>query len=965
MRTLIATSGRRGRAIIVLLALVLGLRAASWAYWGAPSAGSASGKVSTLQAPTVASAEPGAGAVTLSWNAVTPPSAGTVRYYVTRDGGTPGGTCPSASSPSTVTSCTDSGASIASHSYTITAVWHSWTAKSSTASAQVTFGAATHLLLSPANANTIAGVADNLTITAQDAANNTVTSYTGARSLTFGGAGTIGANHPAVTSSAGSAVAFGNPTTINFSGGIATVSGAANGAMALYKAEAAKITVSDGTISSGSGASVTVSPASAASFSVPTPSTQTAGTAFEVTLTALDAFGNTATSYTGASKPISFSGPTNSPNGKAPVYPASVSFASGVGTAKGITLYNASATTALTAKEGSSISGSSGNFTVSPASAASFSVPTPSTQTAGTAFNVALTAKDEFGNLATGYTGEKTIAFSGPEASPAGSAPKYPASVVFSAGVGTANGITLYDAGNTTLEATQGTVKGVSANFTINGLSTTSKFLLSTPSPTAGKSFSETVTATDTYGNTTTSYTGNKTIGFTGPSSSPGGKAPKYPTGQINFASGVSTASITLYNAQTTTLTATQSTISGTSASFTVAPLSASEFGLGTPGAQTAGTAFNLTLTAKDEFGNVITGYEGAKVVTFSGPGTSPGGKVPSYPASVTFTAGVGIAAITLYDAQASTAIEAVQGSINDKTGNFAVNAAAMSALSLAASPTSFSPGESSELTITAVDGFGNTITSYTGSKNLTFGGAQTIGSNHPTVTNSSGAAIAFGSTTAISFSSGVASVSFGSRNGVMTLYKPETASITVTDGTFNNGSGLPVTVEASKISSLTLSNHAGGTKGKIEKDDTFSVGFSVPLAVNTFCSSWSGNSSSHELSGNGEVTVTLSDGAGTSDDTLTLSASKCTIHFGTIDLGSAGYVSGGNVTFSGNGSSASAIKYSPSSQKLTVELGGQAGTGTTKTVTTSAATLTPDANLTDEFGNAFAAFTIGTTAQF
>ena len=46
--------------------------------------------------------------------------------------------------------------------------------------------------------------------------------------------------------------------------------------------------------------------------------------------------------------------------------------------------------------------------------------------------------------------------------------------------------------------------------------------------------------------------------------------APTYPA-TVNFASGVGTASITLVDAQSTTLTATQGTITGTSGSFTVA----------------------------------------------------------------------------------------------------------------------------------------------------------------------------------------------------------------------------------------------------------------------------------------------------------------------------------------------------------------------------------------------------------
>jgi hypothetical protein len=1065
MKTLLAHPIRRRRALLLTLCAALAASTAAWAFWGAQGSGAASGHVGNLTAPSIVSATPGGGTVALTWSAVTAPGSGSVSYYVSRDGGAPSGACPSSSAPSAQTSCTDTPVSIGTHSYTVTAVWRSWSAKSNAASAQVLTGAATHLLLSPTTAAPIAGAADNLTITAQDASNNTVTSYAGAKSLTFGGAATIGANQPTVSDSSGNPVSFGAATAISFSGGVATVSGASNGAMKLYKAETAKITVSDGTLNNGTGASVTVSPASAASFSVPTPSTQTAGSPFEATLTALDAYGNTATGYAGSkaisfsgpanspnakapvypasvtftagvgaakgitlynasatttltakegaisgstgsftvspagaasfsvptpstqtagspfeatltaldaygntatgyagSKTIAFSGPGTSPNGKAPVYPASVSFASGVGTAKAITLYNASATTTLTAKEGS-VSGSSSSFTVSPASAASFSVPTPSTQTAGTAFNLTITAKDGFGNTATGYAGSMPIAFSGPLTSPGGEAPKYPASVSFAAGVGTAS-ITIYDAGSTTLTAQEGSLSGTSSSFTVNGLSTTSKFLLSTPSPTAGKSFTETITATDTYGNTTTGYTGTKTLSFSGPAKAPSGTSPKYPSSAF-FSSGVASASITLYDAQTTTLTATQSTISGTSASFTVAPTTAEEFGLGTPATQTAGVAFNLTLTAKDEFGNVVTSYEGSKAVAFKGPGTSPGGNAPSYPASITFAAGVGTASITLYDATTSTAIEATQGTVSDKTGNFAVNAASMSGLSLAAATTSPSAGVADNLTITAVDAFGNTVTSYTSNKTLTFGGAATLGANHPTVSNSSGTAVSFGTPETISFSSGVAKVS-GSNNGVMRLYAAETAKVTVTDGTFNNGSGLNVAVAGGAISSLVLTNGNGPSgKGKIEGGDTFTVDFDAAIAVNSLCSGWSGNTTDQSMANNNEVTVTLTDG-GAGDDTISVSSSKCTVHLGTIDLGSGNYISGGNATFNGSGNgNRSSVKYTASSDTLTVELGTKSGAGTVKTASSSAATLTPDASLTDAFGNTFTAFTTGTTTQF
>ena len=71
-------------------------------------------------------------------------------------------------------------------------------------------------------------------------------------------------------------------------------------------------------------------------------------------------------------------------------------------------------------------------------------------------------------------------------------------------------------------------------------------------------------------------------------------------------------------------------------------------------------------------------------------------------------------------------------------------------------------------------------------------------------MTNSSGTAIAFGTATATSFTNGVATVS-GTGNGAMKLYKAQTALITISDGSINNGSGLSVTVGAVAAASISL----------------------------------------------------------------------------------------------------------------------------------------------------------------
>ena len=238
------------RLLIVLactpLTLALGVGTAS-AYFGVGGSGSGPATVGTLTAPAAPGATTGAGTVSLTWASVSPPvGVGGVTYYVQRDGGNAGGTCPTQAAPSAVTSCTDSGLSAATYHYTVTAVWRSWSATSTSTAVVVASGALDHFTLGATTTAPTAGAGDNLTVSAKDIAGNTVTTYGGDQTLTFSGASTIGANQPTVTSKTGVAVTFGTAETITFTSGVATVSGSSNGVMTLYKAETASVTVSDG-----------------------------------------------------------------------------------------------------------------------------------------------------------------------------------------------------------------------------------------------------------------------------------------------------------------------------------------------------------------------------------------------------------------------------------------------------------------------------------------------------------------------------------------------------------------------------------------------------------------------------------------------------------------------------------------------------------------------------------------------
>jgi hypothetical protein len=660
-------------AVMTLSLLVAGV----FGYWSGAGTVNASASLATLSAPAISSATPGAQTVELTWSAVTPPAGGTVEYFLTRDGGAPGGGCPSSSSRSTATSCTDTGMSVGAHEYTVTAVWRTWTASASK-SVTVAFGPATHLVLEAASITPTAGEADNLTITAKDASNDTVGTYSGSHSLIFEGAGVAtSGEEPVVVDESGVERSFGEETEVTFTGGKATVSSATNGVMMLYKAEAAHIKVKEGSLNNGAGLAVTVKAAAAKKLSVPTPSEQEAGLAFNVTLTATDEYGNTATSYAGK-KTIAWSEPASSPSGKAPSYTAAITFTAGVGAAAATKLYDAQSTTLKAKESTTTIEGTTGAFTVKAAAAKKFTVPAPSEQEAGVAFNVTLTAIDEYSNVATSYTGVKTLTWSNPANAPNGTAPEYPATVTFAAGVGTASLLKLYDAQSTTLKAKEGTIEVTLASFTVKAASAVS-FSLPTPAEqTAGTAFNETMTAWDTWHNIAKSYAGAKTLSFSEPASSPNGKAPSYPA-TVTFTAGAGTASIKLYDAQSTTLKVTEGTIEGATGSFTVKAAATKKLSVPTPVEQEAGVAFNVTLTATDEYGNLAKSYTGAKTIAWSGPASSPNATAPEYPTAataVTFTEGVGTASsLKLNDAQ-STTLKAKEGTIEGISGSFTVAAA-------------------------------------------------------------------------------------------------------------------------------------------------------------------------------------------------------------------------------------------------------------------------------------------------
>ncbi len=444
-----------------------------------------------------------------------------------------------------------------------------------------------------------AGTSFALVVTAQDTYGNTATSFTGTQSLTITGA----TNAPDTTAPT-------LPTSASFSNGVASVSG-----VVLTNAVSTNLTVTQGSITGSSG-SFNVNGGVATDFTVDNPGTQTVGTPFSLGVTALDTYGNTATSFTGTQS-VAITGATNSPNSTAPTLPTSASFVSGGATVSGVVLTNAVSTN-LTVTQGS-IAGTSGIFSALPSAATSFAVINPSTQTVGTSFALGVTALDTYGNTAISFTGTQSLTITGATNSPNSTAPTLPTSASFVSGGATVSGIVLTNAVSTNLTVAQGSIAGASGAFTVNAGVATSFSVANPGSQVAGTSFSLGLTALDTYANTATSFTGTQSLTITGATNSPNSTAPTLPTSGT-FSSGVASVSgVVLTNAAPTSLTVAQGALTGTSSAFSVSPTANAtsghtlSFTTQTTGvaSATATTVWTTqpAVTVLDTYGNVATAW--------------------------------------------------------------------------------------------------------------------------------------------------------------------------------------------------------------------------------------------------------------------------------------------------------------------------------------------------------------------
>ncbi len=263
---------------------------------------------------------------------------------------------------------------------------------------------------------------------------------------------------------------------------------------------------------SGSDASVMLNaadwPGPVASFGISGfPSPTTAGTAGNFTVTARDASGNTLTNY---NRTVHFTSSDTQAG-----LPADYTFTAadhGVHTFSAVLKTAGTQSLTVTDTVNTGGTGTQAGISVNPAAASRFTVAGfPSPVTAGIAGSFTVTARDPYGNRASGYTGTVYFTSSDPKAT-------LPANYTFTtadAGARTFSA-TLKTAGTQSITAVDTTTSGLAgtgAGITVNPAAA-SQFIISAPSNVhAGVAFSLTLTVEDAYGNVVTGYTG--TIHFT------------------------------------------------------------------------------------------------------------------------------------------------------------------------------------------------------------------------------------------------------------------------------------------------------------------------------------------------------------------------------------------------------------------------------------------------------------------
>ena len=564
----------------------------------------------------------------------------------------------------------------------------------------------------PTNTTAGSAITPAIQVSARDASNQTVTSFTSAVTIAIGTNPGGGALAGTTTVSAVAGVASFSGLSVDKSGSGYTLTATATG---LQSATCGPFNISGGTASQ---LAFSVQPSNVAAGSAITP---------QVEVTARDAHGNVATGFAGMVT-IAIA---NNPAGGTLTGTPSVPAVAGVASFTNLSINNAGPAYTLSASATGPTGATSGSFdvTAGPPSHLVFSNQ-PSTTPAGATITpaVTVTAKDASGNTDPTFTGNVTLTITSGSGT-AGATLSGTATVAAVSGIATFSTLNIDKAGTGyTLSATAAGIAGAASSaFTISaGVAAKLAFTAGPVSAAAGASLGTIqVTAQDAEGNPVQSYTANVSLVI---GNNPSGGALSGVT-TVAAASGVATftglsidkagAGYTL-SVSSGALTGATSTPFGISAgaatalTFTVQPSNA-----------TAGAAIApaILVSARDALGNAVTSFTGTVTIAIA---TNPAGGVLSGSATVPAVSGVASFSTLSIDKAAIgyTVSASAVGLAGATSAPFNIAPAAATSLSFTVQPTTATTNAniSPAVKVTVHDALGNVATGFNGNITVAIG---------------------------------------------------------------------------------------------------------------------------------------------------------------------------------------------------------------------------------------------------
>ncbi len=354
-------------------------------------------------------------------------------------------------------------------------------------------------------------------------------------------------------------------------------------------------------------------------------------------------------------------------------------------------------------------------YVVNPGVAASLELEAPATIGAAVAFDATVTLRDGFGNVATGFRG--TVTLGSDDAAAVADMPAPHTFVAADEGAFVFEGVTLATARVTTLRAA---TDGLSDELDINVVAGDAATLTIVAAPStvvAGQAFSITAEFRDAAGNLASETTRNVTVT---------GEDMELRNLDATGASVViSNVVLTQASAATTVVVASPTFGLSDSVEIAVTPGPATKLTVSGPAAATAGDAFDVTVSARDQYDNIAPDYRGVVRFTTNDPATDPAAVVPN---DYTFTAADAgthtfVGGVTLYTASAS----ALRVTVTDLTPiaaptafiDVSIGGGAATSLVLTG-PASAVAGTPFEVTATVYDANGNIASGYAGTVTLT-----------------------------------------------------------------------------------------------------------------------------------------------------------------------------------------------------------------------------------------------------